>query len=87
MKYVNANGILPEDLIRELQEYIQGSYLYVPVKDGRRRDWGEQSGYREEIRKRNEEILGRYRSGATVEALSEMYYLSVHAIRKIIYSK
>lgn len=84
---MNANGILPENLICELQEYIQGGYLYVPVKGGQRKDWGEQSGYREEIRKRNQEILGRYRSGATIEALSEAYCLSVHAIRKIIYSK
>ncbi len=87
MKYMNANGILPEDLIRELQEYIQGGYLYVPVKGGQRKVWGEQSGYRKEISKRNEEILVRHRSGATIEELSEAYYLSVHAIRKIIYRK
>lgn len=87
MKYMNANRVLPDGLIRELQEYIQGGYLYVPVKEDQHRDWGEQTGYREEIRQRNETIRRMYREGTAVEALSETYFLSVHAIRKILYKK
>ena len=32
MKYVNANAILPEELVKELQEYLQAGYIYVPAK-------------------------------------------------------
>lgn len=27
MKYVNAAGLLPRELVQELQEYIQGGYI------------------------------------------------------------
>lgn len=32
MKYINANMILPEKLIEEIQKYIQGKYIYIPKK-------------------------------------------------------
>ncbi len=32
MKYINANMILPEKLIEEIQKYIQGKYIYIPIK-------------------------------------------------------
>ena len=33
MKYRNANSILPKELLERLQEYVQGEYIYVPIKD------------------------------------------------------
>lgn len=30
MKYKNAQDILPDKLLRELQQYISGGVLYVP---------------------------------------------------------
>ena len=32
MKYVNAATVLPDALVRELQTYIQGGYLYIPTE-------------------------------------------------------
>ena len=32
MKYTNATLILPDELVEELQKYIQAGYLYVPAK-------------------------------------------------------
>lgn len=29
MKYINAKNLLPDALVKELQSYIQGGYLYV----------------------------------------------------------
>lgn len=84
MKYINANKILPDSLVDELQKYTQGSYLYIPVKDGERKDWGELSGCRQAIAERNEQIIARRQSGASVKELSEHYYLSPNAIRKIL---
>lgn len=46
---------------------------------------GELSGYREELEKRNREIIRSFKAGDSMEYLAEKYYLSVYAIRKIIY--
>lgn len=85
MKYINANEILPDMLVKELQKYVQAGYIYVPAKG--RKSWGELSGCRKELARRNEAIVDKHRRGVSMEALSEEYYLSVHAIRKIIYKK
>lgn len=87
MKYINANDVLPRELVKELQKYIETGYLYVPAKSQPRRPWGQLSGYREELQKRNREIISQYRQGDPVEKLAERYCLSIHAIKKIIYQK
>ncbi len=85
MKYINAKTLLPQELVEELQRYIQGGYLYIPAKEEQRRCWGELSGCREKLRQRNLEIMQEYGNGATVECLAAKYYLSEHTIRRIIY--
>ena len=47
MKYVNANDILPDMLIEELQKYVQAGYIYIPVKNEQHKSWGELSFYQE----------------------------------------
>ena len=44
MKYVNAHTVLPDDLVEELQKYIQAGYIYIPAA-GKKKRWGERSGY------------------------------------------
>lgn len=87
MKYINAKEILPDKLIKELQEYVQAGYVYVPAKNEQHKSWGELSGYRKELSKRNSIIISEYRNGASIEELADKYYLSIYAIRKIIYKK
>ena len=87
MKYINANTILPDALVEELQKYVQAGYIYVPAKDEQRKAWGELSGYREELKRRNQMIVSEYRQGTSVEELADRYYLSIYAIKKIIYQK
>jgi Mor family transcriptional regulator len=87
MKYVNANVVLPDFLVEELQKYVQGEYLYIPIKKAQRKKWGELSGYRSAIATRNREIIAKYLEGVTIEELSDSYYLSDCAIKKIIYTK
>lgn len=87
MKYINANAILPDVLVEELQKYVQAGYIYIPAKDEQRKSWGELSGYREELKRRNQRIVSEYRQGTSVEELADRYYLSIYAIRKIIYQK
>lgn len=87
MNYENANTILPEHLVEELQKYIQGEYLYIPVKKEQRKQWGERSGYRQEIAQRNLDISKKYAAGLSPWELAYEYHLSVYTIRKIIYKK
>ena len=87
MKYINANAILPDVLVEELQKYVQAGYIYIPAKDEQRKSWGELSGYREELKRRNQRIVPEYRQGTSVEELADRYYLSIYAIKKIIYQK
>lgn len=47
----------------------------------------ELSGYRKELAKRNAAIIMEYDNGISVEELAERYFLSVSAIRKIIYQR
>lgn len=46
MKYKNAQDILPDKLLKELQQYISGETLYVPNVQSKK-GWGEASGARE----------------------------------------
>ena len=87
MKYINANAILPDVLVEELQKYVQAGYIYIPAKDEQRKSWGELSGYRKELKRRNQRIVSEYRQGTSVEELADRYYLSIYAIRRIIYQK
>ena len=87
MKYINATTILPDMLIQELQKYVQAGYIYIPAKDEQHKSWGELSGCRKELGKRNKAIIEKHRNGVSMEELADEYYLSVYAIRKIIYKK
>ncbi|MFE0556833.1 CD3324 family protein [Paenibacillus sp. NPDC058910] len=87
MKYINANEILPKELVEKLQDFVQGEYIYIPAIKDQHKNWGELSGFREEIDNRNSEIIQAYTSGNSIQELADSYYLSVYAIRKIIYNK
>ena len=40
MRYRNAGDLLPEALVKELQRYVQGEYLYIPTDGTQRKGWG-----------------------------------------------
>ncbi|MBU3204119.1 CD3324 family protein [Clostridium algidicarnis] len=87
MKYVNVQTVLPDSLIKEIQKYINGEYIYIPSKEDTRKKWGETSGTRDYIRKRNEDIKSKHKGGQTVLNLAEEFFLSIDSIKKIVYSK
>lgn len=85
MRYVNAREVLPEPLVRELQKVVPGGCLYVPRDGESRRRWGEASGYRGELERRNRQIREERADGASIADLADRHGLSVHAIKKIVY--
>ncbi len=86
MKYENAKEVLPEYLLTEVQKYAGGKLLYIPVEN-ESKSWGEVSGYRQKLLKRNVMISNRYQTGATLSELAEEYFLSLDSIKKIVYGK
>lgn len=86
MKYLNAQVILPDVLVKELQNYVQGGYIYVPIEQEQQKRWGEASGYRQELEQRNQKIKEERQRGISMECLSEKYGLSLQKMFRHIQS-
>ena len=86
MCYKNGKDVLPAELLKELQKYIQGELIYIPKEGNVRKGWGENNGTRALIRERNVEIYKFYKNGTTINKLTESYNLSEDSIRKIIFN-
>ncbi len=85
MEYKNGAKVLPLSLLEQLQEYVQGELVYIPVPDEDHLGWGCKNGTRKMIDRRNREIYLKYQRGLSVEGLASQYNLSSESIRKIIY--
>jgi len=84
MRYFKAQNVLPEEIIKLIQEYVDGEYIYIPTKNGNEKAWGEKNGTRNSLKERNSEIFTKHIEGATVIELANQYYLSEKSIRRII---
>lgn len=82
MKYRNANDVLPKELLVLVQEYIQGEYIYVPVKN--KHITKSSTQYKTELEKRDAHIYTKYLEGMHYKRLSQIYNLSESSIRRII---
>lgn len=88
MSYINAEGLLPPELLLEVQSYVQGSLVYIPRScDSVRLSWGERSGARESLDRRNAAIREAKRRGRSIDELADDYGLSPGGIRKVLYGK
>lgn len=81
MGYINANDILPMELINEIQKYVQGVNLYIPKIHKKKKT---DSSYKYELYRRNREIYELFQSGNKVSELAKMYYLSDKSIYRIL---
>lgn len=82
MKYKNANNILPDRLVQEIQQYVQGEYIYIPIKDKGINE--PPTEYAQELINRNEHIYIKSLEGIGNKKLADMYHLSASSIRRII---
>lgn len=81
MSYINADVILPKELIKEIQKYVQGVNLYIPkIPEIRKKD----SCYQKELSERNKEIYDMFQNGKRVSELAQMFYLSEKSIYRIL---
>lgn len=84
MSYINAESVLPEEVIELVQQYIDGEYLYVPRKNENQKHWGESNGTKVMLKKIDRAIFNKYCLGITISELAKVYYLSEKSIRRII---
>lgn len=82
MKYKNAKNIFPDDILEELQKYVQGEYVYIPIKDKAANT--NITEYGMEVQKRDEHIYTKSLEGLSKRELSQIYCLSESSIRRII---
>lgn len=87
MEYINAKDVLPESLILQIQQYVGGSMIYIPKKENEKKSWGDSTGIKSEISKRNSEIKNKKKNGTSIDDLMEEYHLSYDTIKSIIYRK
>ena len=86
MNYKKGVEVLPARLLTEIQEYVEGSLIYIPKKSGKA-GWGYVSGARADLDKRNARIIALYEQGETIESLADRFHLGEDTIKKIIYKK
>jgi len=84
LSYIKANDLLPQELVREIQKYIQGTQIYIPRCNEKKLGWGQKNGTREKLKTRNKQIRLLKESGCTTTDLAEKFYLSRDSIRKIL---
>jgi len=86
LNYKKGTEVLPARLLKEIQEYAEGSLLYIPKKSDKA-GWGCVSGARGSIDQRNKEIISLFEQGVTISELSEQFHLGEDTIKKIVYGK
>ena len=87
MGYASAREIFPEDILKIIQQYVDGECIYIPRKEENKMAWGEITKSKEELLVRNKRIYEDYLSGISIQNLSKTYYLSPKTIQRIISKK
>jgi len=85
MSYKKANRLLPLELLQQIQEYVDGEYIYIPRINNQKKKWGENTNIRTELNKRNRSIYQDYERGISSIELAKTYFLSIKSIQRIIY--
>ena len=84
MGYRKAETILPPEVVALIQQYVDGEYIYIPRREGKRKSWGETTGCRKETSERNRRLYRDYRAGMRMKELAEKYFLSIKSIQRIV---
>lgn len=84
MSYKKATHILPQELLEQVQQYVDGEFIYIPRVAEKKKDWGSTTSTRRELKVRNAQIYAEYLEGEKIEMLAERYFLSMKSIQRII---
>ncbi|MEG0470882.1 MAG: CD3324 family protein [Solibacillus sp.] len=84
MSYKKAMSILPAELVELIQNYVDGEYIYIPRREGKKKSWGSNTTTKRELDIRNATIYTDYLTGLEIGMLVEKYYLSTKSIERIV---
>lgn len=87
MSYKKAKHVLPKELLEQIQQYVEGEYIYIPKRPERKKAWGSATAARQYFEKRNRQIYIDCLKGEDLHHLSEKYFLSLKSIQRIIRQK
>lgn len=82
MSYLRAEDVLPMEVLALVQKYVSGESIYIPSRE--KKNWGDSTNTREILDRRNQDIIRKYKSGATIKDLSKEYFLTEKSIQRII---
>jgi Mor family transcriptional regulator len=83
---MKGKDVLPARLLKEIQEYVEGSLVYIPKKSNKA-GWGYLSGARESIDQRNKRMINLFECGKSIGDLAKQFHLGEDTIKKIVYKK
>ena len=84
MGYIKAVDVLPPEMVKMLQEYIDGEVIYIPKKKGTRQAWGNRTATKTELAERNQKIYAEFLQGASISVLANKYFLVEKSIQRIV---
>jgi len=84
MGYRKAEEILPMEIIKLIQKYVDGENIYIPRKEEQRMEWGKRTFIRQELENRNLQIFTDFQDGYKVQDLTTKYFLSIKSIQRIL---
>lgn len=84
MGYIRAEEILPAEIIEQIQQYVDGTNIYIPRRAAHRQEWGAKTRIRQELLERDMKIYEDWLSGVNVLALADKYFLSEKSIWRIL---
>jgi len=84
MSYRKAEDFLPLEIIKIIQQYVDGQSIYIPRKSENRMEWGAGTETRKELRLRNQQIYSDYLAGMRNAELACKYFLSEKSIQRIV---
>ena len=85
MSYRKAEEILPKEIIKIIQQYVDGETIYIPRILENKKEWGSTTKTKKELEERNSKIFKDYLKGYRISDLSEKYFLSEKSIQRIVY--
>ena len=84
MGYIRAEEIVPAEIIELVQQYVDGTNIYIPRKAAHRQEWGAKTRIRQELSERDRRIYEDWLSGDNASKLADKYFLSEKSIWRIL---
>ena len=78
---------MPKEIIKQLQDYVEGCYVYIPKKEDAIKSSDKKTEYRIELEKRNEHIYLKHLQNWSHGQIAKLYHLSLPSIRRIIFEQ